>query len=114
MNIKALDALYINESGKPLQASHKQDSEKDLRLAKSCSDFEAVMLTTLWNSMTKTSGLDLGGWDVMMSQAMGKSWASSGGIGLAKVLYKQLSKASSSEPLGDDPVERTITTPEQE
>lgn len=32
----------------------------------------------------------------------GEAWAEAGGIGLAKVLYKQLSKSSSENDLGDD------------
>lgn len=65
---------------------------KDLRLEKACTDFEAVFLTMLWRAMEKSSGTDLGNWGVFADQAIGQSWAKSGGIGLAKVIYKSMSK----------------------
>lgn len=65
---------------------------EDLRLEKACRDFEAVFLTMLWREMEKSSGTDLGSWGVVADQAMGQSWAKSGGIGLAKVIYKSMSK----------------------
>jgi len=46
----------------------------------------------LWREMEKSSGTDLGSWGVVADQAMGQSWAKSGGIGLAKVIYKSMSK----------------------
>ena len=98
MDIKAGN-LFYNSQALP---AYTTDSRKDLRLAESCQDFESVFLTTLWRNMAKNSGVELGGWDVMLCQAMGKAWAQAGGIGLAKVLYKQLSKSSSEEFSGDD------------
>jgi Rod binding domain-containing protein len=42
---------------------------------------------------------------------MGKVWAQGGGIGLAKVLYEQLSKSSPSELSGDDADEQESRLP---
>lgn len=86
--------------------------KKDLQLAKSCQDFESVFLTAIWRNMAKSTGMKLGAWDVLLSQAMGKTWAEAGGIGLAKVLYDQLSKSSSSDLVGDDGNERSVEMPE--
>ena len=61
-----------------------------------------MFLTTLWRNMAKNAGMDLGPWDVLLSQSMGKVWAQGGGIGLAKVLYDQLSKSSPDVLQGDD------------
>ncbi len=57
------------------------------RTMKACQDFEAVFLSLLWTEMSKSTGVDLGGWDVLSHQAMGQKWARAGGIGLAKVIY---------------------------
>ena len=81
MDIK-IDSLLYRGQGAPVSTTN---AKKDLRLARSCQDFESVFLTTLWRSMAKNSGMDVGGWDVLLSQAVGKAWAGSGGIGLAKV-----------------------------
>jgi Rod binding domain-containing protein len=98
MDIKAGSPFYSSQA----RPAYATGSRKDLRLAESCQDFESVFLTTLWRNMAKNSGIEFGGWDVMLSQAMGKAWAQAGGIGLAKVLYKQLSKSSSENVSGDD------------
>ena len=76
--------------------------KQDAKLAEACREFESVFLTTLWRNMAKNAGMDLGPWDVLFSQSMGKVWAQGGGIGLAKVLYDQLSKSSPSDLSGDD------------
>ncbi len=85
--------------------------KKDFQLAKACQDFESVFLTTIWRNMAKSTGVKLGPWDVLLSQAMGNAWAQAGGIGLAKVLYDQASKSSSSDLLGDDGNERCLEMP---
>ncbi len=77
-------------------------TKQDAKIAQACVDFESVFLTTLWRGMAKNAGVDLGSWDVLLSQSMGKVWAQSGGIGLAKVLYDNLSKSSSTDSFGDD------------
>jgi len=64
----------------------------DVRLEKACQDFEAVFLTMLWREMQKSSGIRLGGYDAFAEQAIGSKWAKTGGIGLAKVILKSMSK----------------------
>jgi Rod binding domain-containing protein len=64
----------------------------DVRLEKACRDFEAIFLTMLWREMLKSTETDLGGWDTFAEQAIGQSWAKSGGIGLAKVIYRGMAK----------------------
>lgn len=84
-------------------------AQKDSKTLKACQEFESVFLTVLWRDMTKSSGLSGGNWDVLLSQTMGKAWANAGGIGLAKVLYNQLSKSSSKNTLGDDNLEGSLS-----
>ncbi len=67
-------------------------SKTDQETMKACKDFEAVFLSMLWKEMSKSAGVDLGGWDIIGEQAMGRKWADSGGIGLAKVIYQQVAK----------------------
>ncbi len=64
----------------------------DKSLEKACQEFEAIFLSMIWREMQKSSGTDLGGWDAFAEQALGQHWARSGGIGLAKVIYKGMSK----------------------
>lgn len=82
--------------------SGAQSARQDQKLAEACREFESLFLTTLWRNMAKNAGMDLGPWDVLLSQSMGKVWAQGGGIGLAKVLYDQLSKSSPDVLQGDD------------
>lgn len=65
---------------------------KDQKLMKACREFESVFLSMIWNEMSKSAGLDMAGWDVVSSQAMSGYWAKSGGVGLAKVIYDNMSK----------------------
>lgn len=65
---------------------------KDARLKKTCQEFEAVFLSMIWKEMQKSAGTDLGGWDTFAEQAIGQYWAKGGGIGLAKVIYRQMEK----------------------
>lgn len=82
--------------------SSTQDLKQDAKLAQACREFESLFLTILWRDMAKSAGMDLGAWDVLLSQSMGRVWAQGGGIGLAKVLYDQLSKSSPNVMPGDD------------
>lgn len=66
--------------------------KNDSKLYKTCQDFESVFLSMIWKEMQKSSGVDLGLFGAFAEGAIGQSWAKSGGIGLAKVLYKSMSK----------------------
>jgi flagellar protein FlgJ len=72
--------------------SESKAGAEDPKLLKACQDFEAVFLTMIWKEMQKSANVDLGGWGAFAEQAMGENWAKSGGIGLAKVMYKSMSK----------------------
>jgi Rod binding domain-containing protein len=65
---------------------------QDHRLMKACQEFESVFLSIIWAEMSKSAGLDMAGWDVISSHALSGYWAKSGGIGLAKVIYDNMSK----------------------
>lgn len=67
-------------------------SKEESRLQKACQDFEAVFLTMIWREMLKSTKTDLGGYETFAEQAIGDQWAKSGGIGLAKVMYGNMSK----------------------
>ncbi|HHW26955.1 MAG TPA: hypothetical protein GXX23_06400 [Firmicutes bacterium] len=71
-----------------------KDTNVDPKTMKACQDFEAVFLSFLWGEMSKSAGVDLGGWDVIGQQAIGQKWAQAGGIGLAKVIYERVAKYS--------------------
>lgn len=66
--------------------------EDQSRLLKTCQDFESIFLTIIWKEMQKSSGVDLGVYGAFAEGAIGQSWARSGGIGLAKVMFKNMSK----------------------
>lgn len=67
-------------------------SQESSRLQKACQDFEAVFLTMIWREMLKSTKTDLGGYETFAEQAIGDQWAQSGGIGLAKVICRSMSK----------------------
>lgn len=79
-------------SGSGKTGETKAETEDDARLQKVCQDFESIFLSMIWKEMMKSTGQDLGGWDVLAEQAMGEQWARAGGIGLAKVMYRAMSK----------------------
>ncbi len=74
--------------------SVREVPEDQRHLLKACKDFEAVFLTILWREMNKSTNTKLGGWGVLVEQGMGTKWAESGGIGLAEVMFKQMSNTS--------------------
>ncbi len=78
--------------GKAEAAASALSGKEDRELEKACQEMEAVFLSILWREMQKSTGTDLGGWSTIVEQAIGQSWARSGGIGLAKVIYEEMSK----------------------
>jgi Rod binding domain-containing protein len=81
-------ALNTRETLPPATSSGKGNA----KLLKTCQDFESVFLTMIWKEMQKSSGVDLGVFGAFAEGAMGQSWAKSGGIGLAKVIFNSMSK----------------------
>ncbi len=72
--------------------SESGGGKNNAKLLKTCQDFESVFLTMIWKEMQKSSGVDLGVFGAFAEGAMGQSWAKSGGIGLAKVIFNSMSK----------------------
>lgn len=91
-NAYALGAVKARSISAPNPASEPVSKATDPKLLKTCQDFESVFLTMIWKEMQKSAGVDLGGWGAFAEQAMGENWAKSGGIGLAKVIYSNMSK----------------------
>lgn len=77
------------------------DTDKEAKLKKTCKDFEAIilqqMLTAMRKSVPKDGLLDSGYaqemYQSMYDEGLAKEMASGRGIGLADVLYHQLSGA---------------------
>lgn len=84
--------MRIQETVQAANVSGADRANKEARLLKTCQDFEAVFLSMIWKEMQKSSGTDLGLYGAFAEGAIGQSWARSGGIGLAKVLFKTMSK----------------------
>lgn len=95
---------YLNQAASNQATSNKLTSNKamaqsDKKLKAACKDMEAVflnmMLTTMRSTVPKDSLLgDNNGEDIMKSmldQELSKNMAQAGGIGLADLMYRQLS-----------------------
>ncbi len=67
---------------------------KEQKLQKVARDFEAIFLSQLVRAMGKTvpeGSMTTGGMaDLMFDQVMGKALSEGGGIGLAKIIYRDL------------------------
>ena len=67
---------------------------KDQRIHKVARDFESIFLSQLVRAMGKTlpeGSITTGGMaDLMFDQVMGKALSEGGGIGLAKIIYRDL------------------------
>jgi flagellar protein FlgJ len=79
--------------------SHSVDKAKEAKLKKACHDFEAIMLKQLLTTMRKSvpkDGLFKTGfagdmYDSMRDEQLAKNMAGGRGMGIADLLYKQLS-----------------------
>lgn len=78
---------------------HKTDAQKDAKLRESCEGFESIFIQKMWQQMRATlpktnmlQGKDEQYWQSMYDQELAKNMASAGGIGLAKMMYEQLSR----------------------
>jgi peptidoglycan hydrolase FlgJ len=82
------------------QLKSAMDSKDDKQLKKVCNDFEGILLNMMYKEMKATvpksdlleedPGKDI--FDSMLDDKLMNEASSSGGIGLADVMYKQLSK----------------------
>lgn len=78
---------------------HKTDAQKDAKLRESCEGFESIFIQKMWQQMRDTlpktnmlQGKNEQYWQSMYDQELAKSMASAGGIGLADMMYEQLSR----------------------
>ncbi len=79
--------------------SHSVDKAKEAKLKKACHDFEAIMLKQMLTTMRKSvphDGLFKTGYtgdmyDSMRDEQLARNLASGRGIGIADLLYKQIS-----------------------
>ena len=74
--------------------------DKEKKLRESCEGFESIFIQKMWEQMRATipeSGLLKGReekfWQGMYDQELAKTMASAGGIGLADMMYEQLSRS---------------------
>jgi len=75
-------------------------ADKEKKLRESCEGFEAIFIQKMWEQMRATipeSGLLKGReekfWQSMYDQELAKTMAGAGGIGLADMMYEQLSRS---------------------
>lgn len=85
----------LNESA----SSRLTPEQKEKRLREACEGFESIFIQKMWQQMRATlpqNGLlhsrDEKMWQDMYDQELAKSMASVGGIGLADMMYEQLSR----------------------
>ncbi|WP_300707824.1 rod-binding protein [uncultured Desulfovibrio sp.] len=85
----------LNESA----SSRLTPEQKERKLREACQGFESIFIQKMWQQMRAT--LPQGGllhsrdekmWQDMYDQELAKSMASAGGIGLADMMYEQLSR----------------------
>jgi len=94
--------IQQNSSFPLKKISQSADTTKEAELKKACKNFEAIilqqMLTAMRKSVPKDGFLDKGYaedmYQSMYDEGLAKEMASGKGIGLADVLYRQLSGAA--------------------
>lgn len=95
-----LNALQMLESYKPLNTPKAPGGKNDQGLKEACKEFETILLEQMLQSMRKTvnkSGLMQGGmaediFEDMLYEQYARKMSNSANLGLADMLYKQLSQ----------------------
>ncbi len=84
---------------KALGQSKLSDAEKSAKLRETCESFESIFIQKMWQQMRATLpqenplvGKEEKFWQSMYDQEFSKHMAKSGGIGLADMMYEQLSE----------------------
>ncbi len=96
MPVQGIGPKYIPlPAGKGPQALDERRAViKEQKLQKVARDFESIFLSQLVRAMGKTvpeGSMTTGGMaDLMFDQVMGKALSEGGGIGLAKIIYRDL------------------------
>ncbi len=82
-----------------LNKSNISPAEKEKKLREACEGFESIFIQKMWQQMRATLpqenplvGREEKFWQSMYDQELSKEMASSGGVGLADMMYNQLSK----------------------
>lgn len=83
-----------------LGAKHLDPAQKEKKLRESCEGFESIFIQKMWEEMRKTlpkstllHGKEEQFWQGMYDQELAKKMTSAGGIGLADMMYAQLSRS---------------------
>jgi Rod binding domain-containing protein len=106
MGLSTLSALALSNSltapkiATSPNAPNLAGPSQDEKLRKATDRFESMLVSTLWKDMVKTfadpgSGSDEPGFDTMRDlslRAMTTALASSGGIGISRMLYQQIER----------------------
>ncbi|MDD3553706.1 MAG: rod-binding protein [Deltaproteobacteria bacterium] len=98
--IKTVNPLDLMQQGQAVQGKSLKAAKGDKEMKKACSDFEAMFLTKMLESMRKTipkSGLLDGGkqeeiYTYFMDENLAKLASQGKGTGLGQWLYKEMSK----------------------
>ena len=96
-----LDAPSVDTSIRKAATAKTADAKEQEKTKKACEDFEAIFLNFVLSKMRDTIPKDgLMGNDQatnlyrgMLDEEMSKQMAASGGVGLAEMMYRQLSMA---------------------
>lgn len=103
-NVSSVQNKTTGEFAEHLEraAEKAQESKDDAKLKETCKDMEAMFLnmlmTNMRNTVQKSSLVDTSQEDIMTSMLdteMTKNMANAGGVGLADMLYRQLSITAS-------------------
>ncbi len=93
------DLKFKQDQVTSLNKSNISPAEKEKKLREACEGFESIFIQKMWQQMRATLpqenplvGREEKFWQSMYDQELAKEMASSGGIGLADMMYGQLSK----------------------
>lgn len=90
---------HLQASLSTLDAGNGSDKAKAKKLREACEGFESLFIQRMWQEMRKTvpqggmfQGREEKFWQDMYDQELAKSMSQAGGIGLADMMYEQLSR----------------------
>jgi len=124
-HLAAARGAHAEQSGKDLTArlhslngSHMTPEAKEKKLRDACEGFESIFIQKMWQEMRKSvhqssllHGKEEQFWQDMYDQELAKKMTSAGGIGLADMMYEQLSRnltSASQATVRNQPAERAF------
>ncbi|MCR4667383.1 MAG: rod-binding protein [Desulfovibrio sp.] len=124
-HLAAARGAHAEQSGKDLTArlhslngSHMTPEAKEKKLREACEGFESIFIQKMWQEMRKSvhqssllHGKEEQFWQDMYDQELAKKMTSAGGIGLADMMYEQLSRnltSASQATVRNQPAERAF------